>query len=277
MALAAHSGLVREREAAINNIRLACDNAYRYGDNWTISTIEARQNILENYWARFQEAQRQLLLGYSNVRVIADTMTQVEQTTADTYVETKAELNRLMVVIRDAMPPPAKIPKVSEIRMSFTGKYLDWAGWRAEFQTKVLDTGLDASEKISLLMGALKNEAATCAGRAERLDQIELDRIWSKLERTYDNKYQQAYAHIMNILNIQPMNVASASKLRNIIDTTDESLRMLQRFGIQTEQWSPLVCVILLDKIDIETGNQWETKDHLPVVPDLVALFAHME
>lgn len=55
----------------------------------------------------------------------------------------------------------------------------------------MLDTQLDASDKISLLLGTLAKEAASCAGRAERLDQMELQRIWNKLEKTYDNKYQQ--------------------------------------------------------------------------------------
>lgn len=54
-----------------------------------------------------------------------------------------------------------------------------------------MDTTLDPADKINLLVGALSKEAATCAGRAERLDQLELERIWAKLIKTYDIKYQQ--------------------------------------------------------------------------------------
>lgn len=136
---------------------------------------------------------------------------------------------------------------------------------------------MDASEKITLMLGALTKEAAKCAGRAERLDEIELNRIWAKLEKTYDNKYQQVYAHISSILNIQSMTNASAEKLRSMIDVTDEHLRMLRRFDIDTSQWSSIVCVIILNKLDIETRNQWETKSELPLMPDIQALFSHME
>lgn len=85
------------------------------------------------------------------------------------------------------------------------------------------------------------------------------------------------YAHISAILNIKPLTYASAEKLRAIIDTTDEHLRMLKRFEIRTEEWSSIVCVILLGKLDPETRNQWEIKTELPDMPDVKALFAYLE
>lgn len=60
---------------------------------------------------------------------------------------------------------------------------------------QVLDTTLNAADKISLLLGALAKEAAKCAGRAERLDDMEFSRIWAKLDKTYDNTYQQVHSH----------------------------------------------------------------------------------
>lgn len=65
--------------------------------------------------------------------------------------------------------------------------------------------------------------------------------------------------------------------MRAMIDTTDGHLRMLQRFDINTDQWSAIVCVLLLDKLDPETRAQWETKEKLPQIPDLKELFTHME
>lgn len=105
----------------------------------------------------------------------------------------------------------------------------------------------------------------------------EFTRVWAKLEKTYDNKYQQAYSHIMQILNIPHMSKPSAEKLRAMIDTTDQHLRMLKRFDVDTEQWSAIICVILLGKIDNETRGLWETKDNLPNIPDMNALFSHLE
>lgn len=42
-----------------------------------------------------------------------------------------------------------------------------------------------------LIWCSVRKEAAACAGRAERLDSLEFERIWAKLVKTYDSKYQQ--------------------------------------------------------------------------------------
>lgn len=89
--------------------------------------------------------------------------------------------------------------------------------------------------------------------------------------------YHQVYSHISAILGIQPMTHASAEKLRAMVDTTDEHLRMLRRFDIETDEWSSIICVILLGKLDADTRNQWEIKTDLPSMPDVKALFSHME
>lgn len=73
------------------------------------------------------------------------------------------------------------------------------------------------------------------------------------------------------------MTTASAERLRSMIDTADEHMRMLRRFNIETDQWSSMVCVILLGKLDATTRNQWETKVDLPEMPDINALFVFLE
>lgn len=62
-----------------------------------------------------------------------------------------------------------------------------------------------------------------------------------------------------------------------MIDTVDSHIRMLKRFDIDTEAWSPLVCVIILRKLDRETCSQWENKTDLPKIPNIGALFNHMK
>lgn len=64
-----------------------------------------------------------------------------------------------------------------------------------------MNTQLDSTDKINLLLGALTKEAATCAGRAERLDDIGFQRIWAKLVKTYDIKYQQVMHYLVHVLS----------------------------------------------------------------------------
>lgn len=47
----------------------------------------------------------------------------------------------------------------------------------------------------------------------------------------------------MQINNIAPIQTASAERLREMIDTIDEHLRMLKRLGIDTDAWSATVNV----------------------------------
>lgn len=73
------------------------------------------------------------------------------------------------------------------------------------------------------------------------------------------------------------MTQPSADKLRAIIDITDEQLRLLKRFDLPTDGWSAFVCVVLLEKLDDETRGLWDAKLDLPEMPNLDALFKHME
>lgn len=274
----AYLGLVRERTATIDNIQHMQDDATAHGATWSASQINVRIEILEGYWQRFQNTQRLLALDHANVEIIADSLNETEQSTMRLYADAKGQLQQLHVKLQSIAPPPAKAPRMADIKLStFSGNYTEWAAWRSEFKATVLDTTLSVSNKITLLLGALAKEAATCAGRVERHDELELERVWSKLDKTYDNQYQQVYAHIAKITQLRPLMHPSPERLRSMIDTVDQHLRMLQRFDIETQHWSPIVCVILLDKLDPETRNQWESKDSLPARPELNSLFAFLE
>lgn len=272
-----YAPLVRERSTAIDNMRTLQRDAVANANNWSITQLGVRLDILESYWQCFRQAQRQLMLEYSHLECVIDTMSQIEYEALELYANVKANMQQAKAELELAAPQ-LKPPRPSEIKVSiFSGKYTEWSAWWAEFKAKVLDTRLEPSDKITLLLGALAKEAPNCAGQAERLDALELDRIWSKLDRTYDNKYQQVYEHIAQIVHISSIQQPSADKLRSMIDTVDQHLRMLKRFDIETDHWGPMVCVILLNKLDMETRNQWESKDSLPPMPELAALFAFLE
>lgn len=272
-----YMGLWRERTATIENMRQLMVHRENETTGLTAAQLAVQLEILDGYWSRFQDVQRCLMVEYAHIEEVSCTMGEVERDTQSSYVAAKAQLLQQQSQLQIIQQRP-RAPRASEIKIdTFSGKYTEWAAWRSQFKAKVLDANIDVADKISLLTGALTKEAATCAGRAERLDQVELDRIWSKLDRTYDNKYQQVYAHIAEIISIAPMTQPSADKLRSMIDIVDQHLRMLKRFDINTEHWSPLVCVLLLGKLDLDTRNQWESKESLPAMPDLKELFAYLE
>lgn len=149
--------------------------------------------------------------------------------------------------------------KPSEIVLtSFDGTYTAWVSWRSQFANKVLDTLLPADSKIDLLLGSLRGEALQCAGVSERRDQVDFDRMWKKLEATYDNRYQIVTQHVNKLLDLPTLTTPSANLLRLIIDTVEQELRSLHRFGYLTDGWDPLVAVIMLRKLDPTTLSIWE-------------------
>lgn len=187
----AYSGLWRERTAAADNIQQMLATIECELTESTVPLLAVRLEILDGYWLRFQEAQRSLLVDFAHIDDISCTMGEVERNTQMMYTAAKSKLlqKRSELTIEQTRP---RAPRASEIKIeTFSGKYTEWAAWRSQFKAKVLDANIDVADKITLLTTALIKEAATCAGRAERLDEVELDRIWSKLDRTYDNKYQQ--------------------------------------------------------------------------------------
>lgn len=273
----ATGALIRNRTAAIDDMKLLLHEATENSTGWNAIQFGVHLEVLESYWQSFRQTQCQIRMEFSHIEALMDTMQAAEREALDVYATAKATLQQLKMQL-EVNTAQLKPPRPSEIKVStFSGKYTEWSAWRAEFKAKVFDTRLPPADKITLLLSALTKEAAKCAGQAERLDEIELDRIWSKLDRTYDNKYQQVYQHIAQITHILPIQHPSADKLRAMIDTVDEHLRMLKRFNIETDHWGPIVCVILLDKLDSETRNQWESKDTLPSMPDLPALLAYLE
>lgn len=174
-----YMGLYRERAAAIDNIQTMMTAVQNVDVELTAPQLAVRLEILDGYWDQFQGAQRSLLMEFSNVDAVNETMAQIEQDTQEIYADAKAVLIQRHAQL-PLVEPMRRAPRASEIKMpSFGGKYTEWAAWRSEFKAKVLDARLDVADKIALLMGALTKEAATCAGRTERLDEVELNRIWA--------------------------------------------------------------------------------------------------
>lgn len=170
---------------------------------------------------------------------------------------------------------PAKVGDISVPK--FDGTYTDWISWRAQFKSKVIATGLSADSKIDLLLGALEKEARQCAGDTEHRDIEDFERIWKKLELTYDNKYQIVTAHVNRILDLPSSVEPSSIKMRLLIDTVDQELRSLKRFEYNTDSWSPLVAVLLLRKLDRQTLSVWEMDRDAAKPPTIEELFPFLE
>lgn len=137
----------------------------------------------------------------------------------------------------------------------------------------MLKTELRPSQKIDLLLDALDGEAKAAAGRAEKRDNDELLKIWGKLVQSYDNQYQQVYAHIFDIIYFPKINSPSLSQYRNMVNQVEEHLRLLTRYKVGLSEF---LCILFLQKIDAEARYKWNEKTCATDLPNLDTLFKFM-
>ena len=197
---------------------------------------------------------------------------------------TAEEVPKLLAVHRDASEVYTKImsifeqhrqpiPSTGDIKLQkFSGDWSSWAGWRAVFEDRVLKTEIAVPQKIDLLLDALEGEAKEAAGRSESRDKDELDRIWGKLVETYDNPYQQVYAHIFDMISLPNIETASPHAYRGLVNRIEENMRLLQRYRV-TSDWNAILCVMAIQKLDQGGRYLWNTSFERSALPDINSLF----
>lgn len=135
----------------------------------------------------------------------------------------------------------------------------------------MLKTRLTHTQKIDLLLDSLEGDAKNTAGKSERRDEDDLNRIWGKLVLNYDNPYQQVYAHGFAIISLPTIESPSSESFRHMINLVEEQLRLLSKYDVSSSGWSTLLCIILLQKLDEHSRYLWNTgeKPHLPNIESL--------
>lgn len=240
------------------------------GSTMGAGVLDGQRSLLESFWRGYQDANLELVRVLSSMGVEEMEPEEVQLTTV-LYGTIKA-------MIKSFYPPEDVRPRISEIKLSvFTGKYTKFSQWSGEFKSRVINTKLKPSQKIDLLMEKLGGEAKSNVGRPKAFDEEEFNRLFGKLTKTYDNKYQQIMAHMGEIFNVPQMERQSADDLRLIIDTVDEHVRHLLRHNIGVEFWKPMIFYIVMHRLDNTTRGQWDLKPEKPLLPDLDELFKFME
>lgn len=229
--------------------------------------VNMKLSELNGQWERFQETSTDLLRVLDPDDAEALDAHDVENfVTADIYQRAHKLLADQLETLKQARARPTTLKPSEVVMPKFAGRYTEWVNWRSQFVSKVKDSRFTAAEKIDLLINALSGEALQCAGEAEHRDDVDFQRMWTKLEATYDNKYQIITEHINKLLDLPQMTHPVPELLRRIIDTAEQELRSLERFGYQTEAWDPLITVMILRKLDPVTIGFWEM-DRNPTTP----------
>lgn len=160
----------------------------------------------------------------------------------------------------------------------FSGNYSQWTTFKDLFMETVhLNTFISGAQKMQHLKSKLR-------GEAERLVQhltISADNYetcWNILQQRYDNIRLLFTYHANELLNQPNIQLATASNIKRMHDTTMENLNAISNLHVKTEDWDPLLVHILLQKLDAETKQSYiESLKNSREIPKLCDFICFLE
>lgn len=237
-----------------NRLGNVIDNADVGG--YSEHVVVMKKTELDRVWMRYQMIKDALF----SKEIALNEVNRVEQESieaANRYGLSKTKLDARAKLLHLFASRP--IIKPSEIQLpTFSGDYKGWTAWRSEFINKVKDADLSVDAKIDILLRSVDRDAKNLIGDPQRRDLDEFNRMWTVLEGRYDNQYQIIFEHIMSLFKLPMINTADPATFQILIDTVNRELRSLRRFEYDTEQWSPLIAVLLIMRMDPTTRTIWE-------------------
>lgn len=169
--------------------------------------------------------------------------------------------------------PQVQLPKVSIPK--FDGCYLKWQQFHDLFKKMIHETTLPTIQKMWYLKTNLSGDAERLVRHLD-LTESNYETAWTMLKERFDNK-RVLTTTILNKLLDQPSVTNEASAIKNFHDNIKETLAALRSIEVDTNNWDPLLLVLLAKKLDRMTHVLYEqsikdTKRMQPIKDFLVFL-----
>ncbi|XP_067625894.1 uncharacterized protein [Eurosta solidaginis] len=141
----------------------------------------------------------------------------------------------------------------------FDGTLTKWSGFRDRFVAAIHNNeNVSPAFKFSYLNKSLVGKAARTLGEWQLTDDNYME-AWDRLKQLYDRKYPICREHLRQLLRLPAIEGAPRpNDLQRMSNVTHEVLRQLRVQGIPVEGWDMMVVHLLHERLDSETGKQWE-------------------
>lgn len=151
------------------------------------------------------------------------------------------------------------MPQQAIINTYFDGDFMKWKGFRDRFKAAVHDkVDMKPAEKFAQLKSSLKGKAADAFGDWE-LNEASYQDAYDRSNKLYDRPYIVCTEHIHQLFKLPILRKpATSAELQHMANTTHEQLRQLKANGIPVDKWDMIICVILHDRLQNDTGRQWD-------------------
>jgi len=236
--------------------------------------VNARLDMLEQNWNRFQEEHENLCLSVSEnlsenpyirervyercqafyVYARATFQTQLEEfeSIERQSGSTRSEQGASTLLPRSALPR-IKLP-------SFSGDYPSWRPFCDLFASLIRDNpALTSVEKIHYLKTCVTGEAAQLVSNLS-VSGDNFSIAWDLLVSRYENKRFLIAAQLDRITNLKPIKTKNAQGLRALLTTISEATAALRSLGCAVDSWDPLLLHHVVKLLDAESREAWEVK-----------------
>lgn len=143
----------------------------------------------------------------------------------------------------------------------FNGDLTEWDSFKDYFSVLVHEnSNFSNILKFHQLRTHLKGaEYDTIKGY--KIDGANYEAAWTDLKIRYDRKEELIQEYIRKFLEVPAIiNRATFTKLRTIIDVTNQMIRALPNLGVEVSSWDPFISMIISSKLDEFTRYQWKEK-----------------
>ncbi|OXA41905.1 uncharacterized protein LOC110859593 [Folsomia candida] len=160
---------------------------------------------------------------------------------------------------------------------TFDGKIEEWTSFRDLFRTAIHDNvHLSDSQRLAYLKAQLKGEAARQV-QSLVISDANYAIAAKLLEDRYQNDRQLLFTLLKRFTQQQPIGLATASSLRQLIDGSKECIRSLEVLAQPVQHWDALLLFTIHQKLDSATKELYEQGLQDSSIPKLQGLFDFLE
>ncbi|XP_037929954.1 uncharacterized protein LOC119664555, partial [Teleopsis dalmanni] len=180
----------------------------------------------------------------------------LEQLVQDTMVEWTSKSTKIETSIRSTYQSSATLPTISLPK--FSGDYLSWRQFSDLFAQLIHNQRISDSQKLWYLKTNIQGEAEALIKHLQISD-ANYETAWQLLQSRYENKRVLVSAVLQRLTAQNSLyDHPTVQAIKNMHDTTKESLCELHNLNIETSTWDPILVHILLKKLNKNTHCSFE-------------------
>lgn len=213
--------------------------------------VSIDNDILQNVIAQLREEFERLYRQANSTTTQTEPEPILAQADPDSVMVSKKSSNETLKPKLDLKLDRVKLP-------TFGGNIPEWIAFRDQYTDLVHENqNLSPILKFYQLRSCLTGKAAEVINGFQ-LSSTDYEAAWEALKQRFDNKDRIVSEYIKRVLHLPTLDRnPSKEKLLNMVDRTNQMIRVLPHLEIDIDNWGPFLKVILLEKLDSGTERQW--------------------